>query len=275
MEHRHYEVTINYYEPEDLDELYNVINKSSVDYYAWCFEGYPCTDHHPHIHASIHFKSSVKESTFRNYFTKKHHTGIVHNAKHFHEYIRGYEKIKGEWKLKCSGCSICKENNAPVNNYYTMGEIPETGKKKQPTVTQKIVEALQSGKTYEQIEILFPAYVMTNKRRILEWIKDHKPPHKRKLSFLHYDKRFDFPSNASIVYFYDEKIDNYNDETISVFHFNDEPRLKITQWLKGFPPTFRRGYEVVKFDPEYIVILYTTDRELSMLKKIYKNLTEI
>lgn len=273
MEHRHYELEINYYDQTDLEELYNVINKNSVDYYAWCFEGYPCDTHHPHIHASIHFKSSVKETAFRNYFTKKHHTAPVHNAKHFHEYIRGYEKVQGKWELKCAGCSICEEKNEPCNNYFTLGEIPETGKKKQPTVTQKVVEALQSGKTFEQIEILFPAYTMTNKRRIIEWLRDHKPPHDRKIITMDYKDRFEFPPNASICYVDDDcsnGLSIYNYEKTVVFFPIEAPHSKIMEWLHGFPPTIRRGFELIKFDPENIVLLYDTPRLYASLRKMYK-----
>lgn len=269
MEHRHYEVTINYYTETDLEELYNVLNKKSVDYYAWCFEGTPCEAHHPHIHASIHFKSSVKETAFRNYFTKKHHTSPVHNAKHLHEYIRGYEKTQGEWKLKCSTCSHDEENGKPVNVYFTLGEIPETGKKKAPSVTQKIVTALQEGKDINQIEALFPAYMMTNRRHVEKWIRDHKPEYKTK--YYQYAGDYDIIEvtrdkwpDAKIAYITDlNELGKYlNIEYDTLLIKTDYLDFEYMQWPNGYPMSFKYGYEYIPIRVKRVIIV---TKELEIL----------
>lgn len=277
-EHRHYFVTINNHTEEDLEQLQYVLSKTSVDYFCWGFEGYPCLRHHPHIHASIHFKSSIKWSTFKKYLPRAN-IQVCKDAFKAHQYIRGYEFIQNNWKLKCPTCAVDDEYEGshthgqwvPCNIYFTMGSIPSNGKKKaEPTVT-KVIAAINEGKSIAELDELFPAYMISNKHKVIKWIADHKPPHTRKLDFVHEDKRFDFPPNSSVIFFEDDKIDIYNGEKTCVFNIGDDPWNKIVCWLKGFPPSFRRGFEIIKFDPQYIIILYKTSENLSYLKKKYKS----
>lgn len=277
-EHHHYFLTINNYTEDDMLELQTVLAKKSVDYYCWGFEGYPCLHHHPHIHASIHFKSSVKWSTMKNAF-KRARIEVCKNPYKAHMYIRGYELLRGEYHIKCEDCACDLEYEGSHthgqwvqnNIYFTEGEIPCNGKKKTPPAVTKVIEAINEGKTIAELDELFPAYMITNKHKVIKWIQDHKPPHTRKLVFLHEDKRFDYPPNASVVFFEDDKIDIYNGEKSCVFNCADDPWNKIVCWLKGFPPSFRRGFELIKFDPEHIVILYKTPENLSYLRKKYKS----
>lgn len=169
MEQRHhgYYLTINYYDEKDVEELQSFV--STADYYIYGFEGCEC--HHSHIHLSVHFKNARRFSAVKRFFSKNHNIQATQDYERSHMYIRGYEYRDKKYHLKCKGCSIDIEQHedgsqVPVNVYMTEGDIPTNGKHKSTPKAQLVVDAINDGKSIDELRDMFPAFMMYHESKV-------------------------------------------------------------------------------------------------------------
>jgi len=238
-------VTINYWESSDIEEILLVIEK--CDYYIVGFEG--CDHYHEHIHAVFHLKSSVGRQRFLNYFTRQ--PNIQYPIKDYqaaHEYCQGYEN----GKLKC-----CCENL-----YLTDGVIPKDGNKKNTVTATKVINALDEGKTIDELWTIFPAYMMSNEHRIKKLINYRKEVDTHFYVTLSID-----PINTVYGFFGPDiklavvtdlsKIELYADYDTVLYIPESDPPMDFKYWPRKVPISYKYGYEYKVIKPHNFVIKYT------------------
>lgn len=145
--------------------------------------------------------------------------------------------------------------------FYEFGDMPDQGRAK----WDKIKEVMKDPKSNPH---LFQQYYKTYRL-----IKSMTPKtHERKLILLNYDHRFDFASKCSSVVFLDSFFDKWNNEAVVIYSncslYSIESRIE--EWICGYPPTYKRGYEVFKFDPECIAIVCNCIEDYDRYKKLYE-----
>lgn len=279
-EHRHWTLTLNYYTETDVQELRKLIYLPMVDYWAYGYEG--CERHHPHIHVSIHFKSSKTLNALLSHFSKRHHSKPVVDSVAMHDYIRGYKKSK----LKCVGCvkhgEIDKNGKwIPCNKYYTEGSIPENGIKKTPKVDmrEKVLEAIQAGKTIKELDQLFPMFMLYHKDKVIRWQRDHTPYKSPKYFFLLYEfdaitewiESLALEEQPTCVITELSQIELYDDTTHILFLLDSEYSdiLKLLRIFgRGMPIYYKKGYEIIKVQCQTFTVACSTNVELGNYKKI-------
>lgn len=274
--HHGYFLTINYYDEKDVEEVGSFVSTS--DYYIIGFEG--CDNHHAHMHVSVHFKSDRRLSAVKNHFTKKHHIRFTKDYLSLHKYCMGYRK---DDTIKCSGCSIDTEyivdgrgdTPRPVNVYMTEGVIPENGKHKSQPKSEKVIEAIQSGKSLEELRQLFPSFMMYHESKVKRWIEvNKKKPEKIQFSKISIecdnvmdiiefrlgsDRKYSFVTELSQLQMYDE----YD---VIVYQPEAGYDSKMSLWESGqLFVSYKFGYEYKRVQPIYMVIVLPK-HELKYLK---------
>lgn len=161
-------------------------------------------------------------------------------------------------KIYCSKGEGTKEK--PKNgDVWEYGEIPTQG-----LITRDKLDDIMKN-PYDNFH-LYNQY-----RRSYKELKSTEPKtHTRHLRLLSTKERFDFANKCDHPVCFLEKLDHYNDETVVFIDYNEATNDYVIRWLNGYPPTIKRGYEIVKFDPELVVLLYDTPHQHGILTKNYE-----
>jgi len=191
-------------------------------------------------------KGSIKETPHIQGYLYKHNK-INFNTVKKHIPRAHIEIAKGTPEQNTIYCS--KEGH-----YLQFGVMPSQG-----TITwERLEEVMQNPK---QNVHLYNQY-----RRAYNEIKsqEKKVNHERCLYFIHEDKRFLIPSKSILM---NGDIETYEGEDVIVL--KTYTMFEVSEWINGFPPKIRRGYEIIKVDPQAIYITYSDNKELNALKKKY------
>lgn len=268
-EHHSYFVTLNNPSIVDLACVFDICTKDSVDFCIVGLEGCPDADvHHDHIHAVIHFKSSVKWETFRNYFkNKKPNIQVVKDMEAAVEYVRGYEK--GE--LKCDYCSWCwsDERNRCENYTFGYGEIPVNGKKKGEKVGELVLAALNEGKQLHELRELFPMYMVHHGDKVAKYIRQRfEDINKEKKVDYKYVNSTDIDEvldvchtkleleGRNVVVVYElSQLELYSHQSLDVvIYISDVIDREIKTAPYGSPLFYKHGYEYKRFYPSIFIV---------------------
>lgn len=140
--------------------------------------------------------------------------------------------------------------------FYEYGVRPHQGRAK----WEKVVAAMENPRDNIQL-------YMQYRKAYKEIVNQERKVHERKLIMIPYDKRYEYASKHESVTF-DHTLDTYNGEdAIMVICFGDK---FVLDWVNGYPQSIKRGYEVVRVDPEYVYLLYADGKEYNYFFKRYE-----
>lgn len=252
--HHGYTVTLNYYTEEDVEEMIEFLNVKQPDYYIYGFEGTDEEDLHPHIHLYVHFGNARSLSMIKKQFTKQHHIEVVQDPAAMISYCKGYEK----GLLKSLEENVYIENGIPIANGVCTG-------------AQKVMLSIKEGKTYEQLQELYPSFMLFHGSKVKKWITETQPKaeHVRNLYIIPSHDKYDYASAFKTVHMTGE-IETYDNEE-ALFITTYQTQFRVIDWVKGYPQKIKRGYEIVTINPKDVFIMYEHDdqKEYSHAMKLY------
>lgn len=143
-------------------------------------------------------------------------------------------------------------------NYYEFGEIPQQGR----AMWDKIEYAMANPKDYP---LIYNQYRKMYKEVIGNETKDHK----RELVAIQTNVKYELADYLGTTHkvFMDDDIDTYEGE--DVIFINQYSPFKVEQWYKGYPQRIRRGYEIVKCDPNMVIMVCDDHEEYENIKLKY------
>lgn len=191
-------------------------------------------------------------------------------------HIQGYAYFtnalsRSSLSKKIDRASIRKAKGTPEQNYdyctkdgdyWESGEIPSQGK----IAREKLEEIIKN--PYENFH-LYNQYRKCYK----ELQRSEKKTHNRRMYLIDYKDRYEVASQCKdVIFIPEEKYDLYDEQQVVILDYDSTLRRPVIDWIHGFPMTIRRGYEMIKFDPEIIYIMYSTPHEYKLLRKLYYKL---
>lgn len=236
MRSRGWSFTINNDTFNDLDNLLEL----TFDYLIIGFEvGEKGTSH---IQGYIFYENAISFKSIKKKIPRAH-----------------IEKSKGTPQDNYDYCS-------KDGDYYEFGELPTKGKR---TDIDSLVSLIEEGATREVIRQTYPKYYFMYKKKIEEMVKPTIDKDKqRKLYLIPEEKQYDYPGA-----FVDEDIDTYDGEKILVLSAY-RVSFNVIAWIKGFPPRIKRGYEIIKIDPDEVYLTYTDTKQYNFLIKKYVDIID-
>lgn len=182
----------------------------------------------PHLQCYVYLKNAITLKSLKKKIPRAH----IEPAKGSPQQNRDY----------------CSEDGL----YYEYGTLPEQGKR---TDLVRLMARIDEGATREDIRTEFPSQYFTYKHRIEELILPTITTKERHAYRLRQEDMFTVSPN---VFFADEIPDpKWNGQRVVIvdntYSHNNED--KILQWINGFPPYYKYGYENRLFDPDIIYIV--------------------
>lgn len=234
--HRGFVFTINNYTDNDIAAVMQ--EATECEYLIAGFEvGKSGT---PHIQGYMYYKN------------QRYLTGVLKNTALIRAHI---EVAKGNSKQNYDYCT-------KDGDFWESGELPTQG-----LITKAKLEQIMDN-PYENFH-LYNQY-----RKCYKELQRATPKeHKRRLMLLDYNDRYKVASEfKSVLFIPEEKFDLYNEERCVIMDYSPSIYRHIYDWINGFPMTIRRGYEMMKFDPEFVYIMYSSSSEYATLRKLYHKL---
>lgn len=138
--------------------------------------------------------------------------------------------------------------------FYEFGEMPCKGRAKFERIQYIMQHPKEDFHLYNQYRRSYNEYINNKQKKYKE----------RELFFIPYEKRF--TTNIESL-FMDPDIETYtNEEAIMIQPYSS---FNVENWISGFPPRIRRGFEIIRVDPDVVYIMYSDKKELNYLKKKY------
>lgn len=218
---------------DTFDDLINLL-KITFRYMEFAFEHYDEPDKTPHIQGFIYFDNAVTMSALKKSMPRAH-----------------LEAQKGS--VKQNDIYISKETRP-----YKFGEKPTQGQCKMDRIELAMQDPMQDFHTYH---IYRKSYKEAQRKNI--------EIHSRKLRIIDYKDRYKTAALHDTVSF-DSSFDTYEDEqAIFVNAYCDKDN--IVDWLNGYPPKIKRGYEIIMVNPSVIYVMYNTPKEYNYLVLKYSD----
>lgn len=227
--------TINNYTDDDVAQVMSLWEEHGCDYYVIGFEvGEKGT---PHIQGYVHFPNALTRSSLSKKISRANIRKAKGNAEQNYKY--------------------CTKDG----DYYVEGAMPEQGKAGKDLIDNIMQNPYENFHLYNQYRKSYRELQLSQKKN-----------HERRLMTLAYIERFPLMDECKdCLYIPGDKYDLYNGEQVVILEYDCSIRDEVVRWIHGHPPTIKRGYELIKFDPEIIYILYSTPHEhVTLLKQYYK-----
>lgn len=147
-------------------------------------------------------------------------------------------------------------------DFWEHGEIPCQGRLAKERLEEVMNNPYENFRLYNQYRKCYK-----------ELQRSIPKTHTRRLFLLDYKDRYDIAKECeSVLFIPDEKFDIYDEQQVVILDYSASLYRHVVDWVNGFPMTIKRGYELLKFDPEIIYIMYSNHNEYALLKKLYHKL---
>jgi len=191
----------------------------------------------PHIQGYVHFHQQIAFNSVKKMLPTAH-----------------LEAARGSPEQNRTYCS--KEGE-----FYEFGELPIQGK----CNMERIVAAM---KDPHQDFHIYHIY----KKSYQSMLNKQKKDHTRTLNIINSQHKLYWSKQHSSVSL-DPTIETYEDEEALILPCYMDKDF-VTEWEAGFPPKIKRGYEIIKVDPEVIYIMYSDQQERAYLIKKYNSIID-
>lgn len=192
----------------------------------------------PHIQGYVYFKEAITRRTLSSYLQRAR-----------------LKPAKGTAEQNFDYCS-------KDSDYCEIGTKPEQGKAGKELIDKIMQNPYDNFHLYNQYRKAYKELQLTQR-------KDHE----RRIYIIDYITRFEVMDQCrDCLYIPGEKYDLYNGEQVVILEYDCTIRDEVVRWKHNHPPTIKRGYELIKFDPEIIYILYSSAHEYATLRKLYYKL---
>lgn len=229
--YRSYSFTINHYTDDDLADI--LVMSDIARYVIAGFE--VGKDGTPHVQGYVYFDNARQRKAVSKMLPRAH--------------------IEASRKGIDANITYCSKDGA----YYESGDRPTPGRAGKALIEDLMVNP------YDNFH-LFTQYRRAYRELQLSEIKTHD----RLLYVIEFDRRFEVARNHDSVLFLQERLDTYNGEDVVFMMYDNDFNRQIEQWKHGYPPSIKRGFEIIKFDPRVVFIM--TDGSHSKVLEMYKNL---
>lgn len=145
--------------------------------------------------------------------------------------------------------------------FWEFGEKPQQGHR---TDLDSLVSMISDGSTREEIKARYPKMYFMYKKKIEDEVPKTVTVHDKKLMVIPEEGKYDYPGA-----FIDFDIQTYENEHTMVVPAYERSGFNIIDWIKGFPPRIRRGYEIIHVDPTHVYITYRDAKEYNYIIKTY------
>lgn len=160
------------------------------------------------------------------------------------------EEAKGSPEQNRTYCSKSSE-------FYEFGEMPHQGFARWELIEDVMADPRSNPHLFQQYNKMYKQLTYCKK-------KDHE----RKLMIVSSDEAITVAKSLDTykVTFETDK-DLYDDDDVMIMPTYCDSW--VLEWLAGFPPRAKRGYEMIIVDPQIVIITYRDVRELNYLRKKY------
>lgn len=146
--------------------------------------------------------------------------------------------------------AYCQIQEGKTTDIWEYGDEPTPGMLSKDRLTEVMAKPLENFGLYNQYRRAYREYMSKQ-------FKDHD----RTVIITYPENRFKYMVEASQVC---TDMSCYDGEKILVFESIDRVKeIELVNWLRGFPMYTRRGYEVIKIDPEVILFLAVSYKDAS------------
>lgn len=246
MRSRGWTITVNYFEEQDLEDIGN-LSDYNPSYMIYGFEGVrENSSVHPHIHIYIHFNNARSHQSIMKMFSKQHYIEPVQDPSAMISYCKGY--LHGELKEPDIGENDWFEEGIPIQNGVC-------------TSQQKVIMAIEEGLTDRELREKFPSWMLYHEKKVHDYRRNLylDSDHERKFVSMKLENLSRFLKEHNIdkrsVCF---ERSSYNGHRV---HMVPEQLIEkdsiLMLWQDGFSPEIRRGYELIPFNPEYVILYHS------------------
>lgn len=226
--------TINNYTFEDILSILDL----GYRYVIFAFEeGEQGT---PHIQGYVYYDDAKTRTSISKIMTRAHLQVANGSLQDNIQYIRGPYNKNGKEKPFNEEC-------------YEDGDPPAQGKLGKERIEQIMSNPWENFHLYVQYKKVYTELIKV----------EHKNREKsRVLKIISEDDKYNYPGA-----FLGDDLDTYEEESILV-----QPcytSYNVMDWVHGFPPKIKRGYQVITIDPDEVYLYYRDDREKKYLIKKY------
>lgn len=243
---RAWTLTLNYFDELDFEELTNSIDYT--DYAIFGFEGVDSDDpKHPHIHLYLHFQNARSLKSVKSMFTKQHHIEVVKDNLAMIEYCKGYKNGKLKWIRE--------------NHWLEFGTPPVNGVNKS---SQLVIDAIQSGKTLEEIEELFPSYSLHHYQKLQDLYHRKRQITNDKGVWLDVEE-YQLTGDEDVIYDFSDIVNTTKDTVVWYRSAGTSfPKQMFDNYSKhGLPFRVKYGYKYLVVKPKKVIVV----TDLSTIKK--------
>nr|AQU11779.1 replication protein [Cruciviridae sp.]AQU11781.1 replication protein [Cruciviridae sp.]AQU11783.1 replication protein [Cruciviridae sp.]AQU11785.1 replication protein [Cruciviridae sp.]AQU11787.1 replication protein [Cruciviridae sp.] len=281
--YRHYEFVINNYDDLDLAILLELEDKPNFRYLVCGFEIAPSTGT-PHMQCYVNFSTPVKWETFKNVVYPNHFDKCNGTPVQNMQYCKKGEQSKQEW----NDFNVKGPNYGKKAFFIEFGECPIVGKSK---TAELVVNAINEGKSIDDLDLLFPNYMIIHHNKVKEYIdrRDRGKKNDTSVFVFKYDRDiFDeihllIPEedHSKIAFVTDlNELLIYPSPKIVVYCMDWLDPSQCTKhllWAKGQPITYKSGFQIYTLRCTYFIIAYKfRDKDLLTYKQMgYKSIVKI
>lgn len=188
----------------------------------------------PHLQGFIYFKNAHTLESVRKMLNRAH-----------------WEPIKGTPQ---QAADYCKKED----DWYEFGILPRQGRLSFEEIESVMKDPTLNFHLYNQYRKAYNEFKNSQQ----------EPRELRKLIAIPFEYRFKVARSHETGVFMDPEIETYNNEDVAIM--SSYSSFSVENWINGFPPRFKRGYELIMMDPRIVYLTYSDPQELGHIKKLYE-----
>lgn len=224
---RAYSFTIN---NDTYDDLVRLINASFV----YCCFGFEVGDSGtPHIQGYIYLHDAMTKSALSKKILPR---AALFASKGTLEHNRVYTSKSGE--------------------FYEFGTPPTQGRAAWEKIVEVMDDPTSNPHLYNQYGRMY---------RQLTYCKEKD--HERRLIAIRLEDKYTFARLHSTVSFLTEGIEIYDNEDVVIVPCYGSTQQWVSDWVNGYPPKIKRGYEILTVDPRIVYLTYGNTEEINYILK--------